>query len=39
MKGAVTMATVAKQSAMNSKQPESFAGCIDALLLTRLVAT
>ena len=38
LKGAVTMATMTKQSAMNPKHTENFAGCIDSLLRTDLVA-
>jgi len=38
MKGAVTMTTVAKQSAMNPKHTENFAGCIDSLPRTHVVA-
>ncbi|HLL05089.1 MAG TPA: hypothetical protein VK539_31255 [Myxococcaceae bacterium] len=32
------MATVMKQSAMNPKHTENFAGCIDSLLRNHLVA-
>lgn len=32
------MATVTKQSAMNPKHTDNFAGCIDSLPSTRLVA-
>jgi hypothetical protein len=39
LKGAVTMATVTMQSAMNPKHStENFAGCIDPLPHRRLVA-
>jgi hypothetical protein len=38
LKGAVTMATVTMQSAMNPKHTDNFAGCIDSLPRTGLVA-
>jgi hypothetical protein len=38
LKGAVTMATVTMQSPMNPKHTENFAGCIDSLPRTHLVA-
>ena len=37
VKGAVTMATVTMQSAMNPKHLDHFAGCIDSLPCIRLV--